>query len=84
MTQDKWDKSIIELQKMQRWVAETGRFIMSVSLSATQVRVCIVAHEQQEQRFFIYRHTEDSTATLVMQRIGNYIDSMEKWLGLKN
>lgn len=84
MTESHWTETINDLLDAQIEAADWGGIIFQVSLSQSQVRVSIIANGQQEQRFFIYRHVDDATGALVMQRISNYLQLMKTWLGLKN
>lgn len=83
MNDEQWTAYLNDIMDRQIKTAMNRNVIFSVSLSNTQVRVCVEPLGQKCYQFFLYRKASEETAKKVLQKIDEYLANMKEWEGFK-
>lgn len=83
MNEEQFEAYLNEIMDRQINTSRDKNVIFTVSLSNSQVRVCIEPLGQKCQQFFLYRKATDDVAKRVIQKIDEYIADMKEWEGFK-
>lgn len=76
MTQDRYEHYVEQVQALQLKMLSQGTVIMSISTSATQIRVVVYTVLAPSQTYFLYRDAAENEGEKVLKRIKTFLKNV--------
>ena len=76
MTQERYEHYVEQVQELQRELLSQGTVIMSISTSATQIRVVVFTVLAPSQTYFLYKDAAEEEGDKVLKRIKTFLRSV--------
>lgn len=76
MTQERYQHYVEQVQALQRELLSQGTVIMSISTSATQIRVVVFTVLAPSQTYFLYKDAAEEEGDKVLKRIKTFLRSV--------
>lgn len=76
MTQERYQHYVEQVQELQLEMVTQGTVIMSISTSATQIRVVVFTVLAPSQTYFLYKDAAEEEGDKVLKRINTFLRSV--------
>lgn len=76
MTQERYQHYVEQVQELQLELLSQGTVIMSISTSATQIRVVVFTVLAPSQTYFLYKDAAEEEGDKVLKRIKTFLRSV--------
>ena len=76
MTQERYEHYVEQVQELQLEMVTQGTVIMSISTSATQIRVVVFTVLAPSQTYFLYKDAAEEEGDKVLTRIKTFLRSV--------
>lgn len=76
MTQERYEHYVEQVQELQLEMVTQGTVIMSISTSATQIRVVVFTVLAPSQTYFLYKDAAEEEGDKVLKRIKTFLRSV--------
>ena len=76
MTQERYEHYVEQVQELQLEMVTKGTVIMSISTSATQIRVVVFTVLAPSQTYFLYKDAAEEEGDKVLKRIKTFLRSV--------
>ena len=76
MTQERYQHYVEQVQELQLEMVTQGTVIMSISTSATQIRVVVFTVLAPSQTYFLYKDAAEEEGDKVLKRIKTFLRSV--------
>lgn len=76
MTQERYQHYVEQVQELQLELLSQGTVIMSISTSATQIRVVVFTVLAPSQTYFLYKDAAEEEGDKVLMRIKTFLRSV--------